>query len=131
MQIQPNAIAFGRIGIIILNTPMNVIFSPTSVLLVEAVMLRNSSNVESILRDLNLVTTSKSIAGQFEDAYNWLADSHVHLDPRETVGTLVFTSKGRQKVSHLTWSDMTSIHEAYQRLNQYEQYLATQVGDQS
>lgn len=72
---------------------------------------------------LELVTTSKRIATPFEEAYQWLKETQTHLHPRETIGTIAFASKRKSRVNHLTWSDLTELHSAYQRLTKIEVLL--------
>lgn len=86
-------------------------------------MAIGDAELGQFLMELELVTTSKQIATPFEDAYQWLKETQTHLDPRETVGTIAFTSKGKSRVNHLTWADLTELHSAYQRLNHIEVLL--------
>ena len=72
---------------------------------------------------LELVTASKRIASPFEEAYQWLRQRQNHLDPRETIGTIAFSSKGEVKLNHLTWSDVTELHLAYERIKNIEVLL--------
>jgi hypothetical protein len=78
-----------------------------------------------LLMCLELVLTSKRIAAPFEDAYQWLKETQTHLDLCETIGTIAFTSNGKIKVSHLTWSDLNELHSAYLRLNNIEVLLSS------
>lgn len=81
------------------------------------------AEVEQGLLNLELVTTSKRIAEPFEEAYQWLKQLGIHLDPRESVGTLAFAGKGIHKISHLTWAELTELHEAYERIGALEKHL--------
>lgn len=85
--------------------------------------------VEQALLNLELITTSKRIAAPFEEAYQWMIQLGVDLHPQETVGTLAFAGKGKRKVGHLTWAEIVSLHEAYERLNTIEKHLkAREIG---
>ena len=65
------------------------------------------AEVEQVLLNLELVTSSKRIAEPFEEAYQWMNQLGVHLHPQETVGTLAFTIKHKCKMNHLKWSEMS------------------------
>ena len=81
------------------------------------------AEVDQAMLNLELVRTSKWIAEQFEEAYQWMSQLGIHLHPRETVGTLAFAGKGKRWVNHLTWSELMALHQAYERLNAIESRL--------
>jgi len=76
-----------------------------------------------VLVNRRLVMTSKRLAEPFEEAYQWMRQSGIQLDSRETVGTIAFSRKGETKVSHLTWSELIELHYAYERLDRIEKRL--------
>ena len=85
------------------------------------------AEVQQVLLNLELVKTSKRIAEQFEEAYQWMSQLGIHLHPRETVGTLAFAGKGKRWVNHLTWSELMALHQAYEHLNQIEKQRVAQT----
>ena len=83
------------------------------------------------LVNLELVATSKRIVEPFEDAYQWIKSLHLPLEACETVGSITFTGDGQHKISHLTWSDLTELHHAYQRFERVEKSLAAIEAEQA
>ena len=81
------------------------------------------AEVHQSLINLDLVTTLKSSAEPFEEAYHWLKEKHKHLNPCEMVGTVVFASKGIQKIHHLSWCELSEFHRSYERLDEIEKAL--------
>lgn len=81
------------------------------------------AEIRHFQKNLELVITSKRLATPFEEAYQWLKERHNRLDPSETICTIACASKGRTKVSHLTWADLNEFHSAYQRLSSIEAQL--------
>lgn len=81
------------------------------------------AEVEQVLLNLELIAISKRTAEPFEEGYQWMIELGIDLHPQETVGTLAFAGKGKRKVGHLTWAEVMSLHQAYERLNAIEEYL--------
>ena len=81
------------------------------------------AEVDQASLNLELVTTSIRIAEPYEKAYQWMATFGSQMHPQETVGTIAFSNNGENKVSHLTWAELVSHHQAYQRLIAIEHHL--------
>lgn len=86
-------------------------------------MANVDDNVDEILAQRELLRSSKSIAKPFEAAYQWMKQQDLNLDSRETVGTIAFSGKGKNKVSHVTWAELVDIHNAYERFDRLERLL--------
>ena len=82
---------------------------------------------DRVLMSPKLVSTLKSTAEPFEEAYQWISRLDVHLNPRETVCTIAFASKGIRKISHLTWSELLDLHRSYEQLKKIEQEIGTRT----
>lgn len=78
---------------------------------------------DEVLVQRELIRSSKFIAEPFEVAYQWMKKQDLNLDSRETVGTIAFSGKGKSKISHVTWSELVSIHDAYERFDRLERLL--------
>ena len=101
----------------------NVIVSHAVANVVNQMMASVDDNVDEILAQRELLRSSKFIAKPFEAAYQWMKQQDLNLDSRETVGTIAFSGKGESKISHVTWSELVSIHDAYQRFDRLERLL--------
>lgn len=87
------------------------------------VMARIDEAVDEVLVQRELLRSSKCIAKPFEAAYQWIKQQNINLDSRETVGTISFSGDGECKVSHVTWSQLVDVHNAYKRFDSLERLL--------
>ena len=76
--------------------------------------------VDGQLTNLELVSVSKRLTDPYDEAYRWINSSGVRPHPDETVCTIVFASAGETMVKHLTWQEIVSIHDAYDRILEIE-----------
>ena len=86
-------------------------------------MKKFDAEVDQASLNLDVVTTSIRIAEPYEKAYQWMVKLGSRMHPQETVGTVAFSNNGESKVSHVTWAELVSHHQAYQRLIAIEQHL--------
>lgn len=86
-------------------------------------MSRVDEKFDEVLVQRELLRSSKRIAQPFEAAYQWMKQQDINPDSRETVGTIAFSGKGDCKVSHVTWSDLVNLHDAYARLDSLDRLL--------
>ena len=81
--------------------------------------------VDELLTKLELVSASKSLAEPYEEAYRWISRSGIRPHPHETVCTIAVAMHGETLIKHLTWQEVVSLHDAFDRIRELEKRINT------
>lgn len=87
-----------------------------------------SPAIDEFLTELELISASKRLTEPYEEAYHWISGSGIRLHPNETVCTIAFAINGEMMVKHLTWREVVSLHDAYDRIQELEREISAYAG---